>query len=142
MRATAPAKAPAATVGKEAPCLEYPLYLFSKDSARITLVTSPLLNYMPGRDIRIAISFDDEEPQYITNVPDKYKIEYSNADWVQSVLNQARSCQTSLNIPKSGYHTLKVWMIDPGVIVEKILINTGGLKPSYLGAPESFNKFK
>jgi hypothetical protein len=33
-------------------------------------------------------------------------------------------------------------MIDPGVIVEKIMINTGGLKPSYLGAPESFNKFK
>jgi len=142
MRATAPANAPVETVGKDAPCLEYPLYLFSKDSARITLVTSPLLNYMPGRDIRIAISFDDEEPQYITNVPDKYKIEYSNADWVQSVLNQTRSCQTSLNIPKSGYHTLKVWMIDQGVIVEKILINTGGLKPSYLGAPESFNKFK
>lgn len=142
MRATAPANAPAATVGKDAPCLEYLVYLFSKDSARITLVTSPLLNYMPGRDIKIAVSFDDEDPQYITNVPDKYKIEYSNADWVQSVLNQARSCQTSLTIPKSGYHTLKVWMIDPVVIVEKILINTGGLKPSYLGAPESFNKFK
>ncbi len=142
MRATAPANVPAATVGKDAPCLEYPVYLFSKDTARITLVTSPLLNYMPGRDIKTAVSFDDEEPQYITNVPDKYKIEYSNADWVQSVLNQTRSCQTSLTIPKSGSHTLKVWMIDPGVIVEKILINTGGLKPSYLGAPESFNKFK
>jgi hypothetical protein len=142
MRATAPANAPAAIIGKDAPCLEYPVYLFSKDTAQITLVTSPLLNYLPGRDIKIAVSFDDEEPQYITNVPDKYKIENSNVDWTQSVLNQARSCKTKLNISRSGYHTLKVWMIDPGVVVQKVMINMGGLKPSYLGAPESFNKFK
>jgi hypothetical protein len=141
MRATAPANAPAATIGKDAPCLEYPVYLFTKDSAQITLITSPLLNYMPGRDIKIAVSFDDQAPQYITNVPDKYKIEYANEDWVQSVVNQTRKCQTTLNIPTSGYHTLKVWMIDPGVVVQKIMINMGGLKPSYLGAPESFNKF-
>jgi len=139
MRATAPANAPAATIGKDAPCLEYPVYLFSKDTAQITLVTSPLLNYMPNRDIKIAVSLDDQAPQYITNVPDKYKIEFSNGDWVQSVVNQARKCQTKLNIPTAGYHTLKVWMVDPGVVVEKILINMGGLKPSYLGAPESYN---
>jgi len=105
------------------------------------LVTSPLLNYMPNRDIKIAVSFDDQAPQYITNVADKYKIEFSNGDWVQSVLNQARKCQTKLNISTTGYHTLKVWMVDPGVVVEKILINMGGLKPSYLGAPESYNNF-
>jgi len=141
MRATAPANAPAATIGKDAPCLEYPVYLFSKDTAQITLITSPLLNYMPNRDIKIAVSFDDLAPQYITNVPDKYKIEFSNGDWVQSVVNQARKCQTKLNIPTAGYHILKVWMVDPGVVVEKILINMGGLKPSYLGAPESYNNF-
>jgi len=27
------------------------------------------------------------------------------------------------------------------VVVEKIFINMGGLKPSYLGAPESYNNF-
>lgn len=141
MRATAPANAPAATIGKDAPCLEYPVYLFSKDTVQITLITSPLLNYIPNRDIKIAVSFDDEAPQFITNVPDKYKIEYSNADWVKSVVIQARSCQTTLNIPTTGYHTLKVWMVDPGVVVQKIMINTGGLKPSYLGAPESYSNF-
>ena len=139
MRATAQANAPAATPGKDSPCLEYPVYLFSKDSAQITLVTSPLLNFMPGRDITFAVSFDDEKPQFVTNVPDKFKVHWSNPDWAQTVVNQARHCQTSLKIPKAGYHTLKVWMVDPGVILEKILVNTGGLKPSYLGPPESFN---
>ncbi|MHB9141637.1 MAG: hypothetical protein ACYC25_07175, partial [Paludibacter sp.] len=138
MRATAPVNVPAAIPGKDAPCLEYPIYLFSADSAQITLITSPLLNFIPGRDIKLAVSIDDETAQYMINVPDKYKIDYSNADWVQTVLNQARHCQTTLNITKPGYHTLKVWMIDPGVVVEKIMLDMGGLKPSYLGAPESF----
>jgi hypothetical protein len=138
MRATAPANAPAATPSKDAPCLEYPLYLFSTDTAQITLLTSNLLNFMPGRDIKIAVSFDDGEPQFITNVPDKFKVHWSNPAWATTVVTHARSCQATLKIPKGGYHTLKVWMIDPGVVIQKILVNTGGLKPSYLGPVESY----
>ena len=140
MRATAPANAPAATPKKDAPCLEYPLYLFTNGTIDITLITSPLLNIMPGRDIKFAISIDDETPQYVTNVPDKFKVHFSNPGWAQTVVNQARRSETKLSISKPGFHTLKVWMVDPGVVVEKIIINTGGLKPSYLGPKESYLK--
>jgi hypothetical protein len=37
-----------------------------------------------------------------------------------------------------GYHTLKIWMFDPGIVLQKIIVNTGGLRPSYLGPPESY----
>jgi hypothetical protein len=138
MRATAPAHTPAVVPTKNAPCLEYPVYLFSKDTIDITLVTSPLLNVMPGRAIQLAVSIDDQAPQYITNVPDKFKVHWSNPAWAETVVKQARHCQTKLFVPKSGQHTLKIWMVDQSVMLEKIMIDTGGLKPSYLGPQESY----
>jgi hypothetical protein len=136
MRATAPAHTQAAIPNTNAPCLEYPVYLFSKDSIDVTLISSPLLNFMPERDFKLAVSFDDEEPQCVTNVPKVYKIDYSNLDWSKSVVDQARRTYVSLKVPQAGFHTLKVWMIDPGIVLEKIIINTGGLKSSYLGPNE------
>jgi hypothetical protein len=137
MRATAPANAAPAVPGKDAPYLEYPLYLTSKDTAEITLITSPQLNVMPGRDIKLAVSLDNQAPVYVVNVPDKFKVHWSNPAWAQTVVKQARQSKTTLQIKSPGNHTLKVWMIDPGVVLEKIIVNTGGLKPSYLGPPES-----
>ncbi|MEP6674429.1 MAG: glycosyl hydrolase 115 family protein [Ferruginibacter sp.] len=138
MRATAPANAAAAKPGMDAPCLEYPLYLFSSDTAEITLITSPLLNVMPDRDIKLAVSIDDGTPSFVTNVPDKFKVHWSNPAWALTVVKQARRCTTTIKLPNTGKHTLKIWMVDPGVVLEKILINTGGLSSSRLGAPESY----
>jgi hypothetical protein len=60
-------------------------------------------------------------------------------EWEKSVMDNARYRFTKHTITEKGYHMLKIWMIDPGVVIEKIVVNTGGAKPSYLGPPESYN---
>jgi Glycosyl hydrolase family 115/Gylcosyl hydrolase family 115 C-terminal domain len=140
MRATGPARAPAAVPGKDSPSLEYKMYLFDVKTTKVVAVTSPILNFMPDRGIRYAVSFDDETPQIITLVPQKYSAQNGNADWETAVKNNSRISKSMHMLDKPGYHTLKFWMIDPGVILQKIVVNCGGEKPSYLGPPESFHQ--
>ena len=139
MRANAPADEPSAIPGKDSPCLEYKMYLFNKDTVDVKGIFSPTLNFMARRALRYAVSFDDEAPQIVTLVPPDYNAQNGNRDWEISVMNNARYSHSKHFISKPGYHTLKIWMVDPGVVLEKIVVDLGGVKPSYLGPPESFH---
>ena len=61
-------------------------------------------------------------------------------EWEKNVMDEARIVSAKVQIPSTGYHTLKVWMVDPGITLQKIFMDLGGLKPSYLGPPESYYK--
>ena len=140
MRATQPIDAPSASPGKDSPCLEYQMYLVSTGAVEVATITSPTLNFVPGRGLRFAVSFDDETPQVVTLVPADYKAQNGNRDWEKVVGDNARSVSTTHTLAKPGYHTLKYWMVDPGVVLQKIVVDLGGVKPSYLGPPESFHR--
>jgi hypothetical protein len=57
-------------------------------------------------------------------------------------MDNARFINIKQIIKSPGSHTLKIWMIDPGIVIEKIVMDTGGVKASYLGPPESYCFFK
>ncbi|MCX6328286.1 MAG: glycosyl hydrolase 115 family protein, partial [Bacteroidia bacterium] len=116
MRANAPVDSPPATPGKDSPCLEYKMYLFTSGNIEVNSIFSPTLNFMPGRDLQYAISFDGQPAQIITLVPGNYNAQNRNADWEKSVSDNARFSVTKHFIPSPGYHTLKIWMVDPGVV--------------------------
>jgi hypothetical protein len=137
MRATAATDAPPAVPGKDSPVLEYKMYLFSTGEFETVLHMAPSLNFLPDRDFQIGISVDDGDPQLLTVVPKEFNAENGNREWEETVRNSTRYVSDKINITEPGYHILKVWMIDPGMVLEKIVVNTGGLRPSYLGPPES-----
>ena len=139
LRATAVTDAPPAVPGKDAPLLEYKMYLFSTGEFETVLHVAPSLNFLPDRDFKIGLSVDDGEPQIITVVPKEFNAENGNREWEKTVMDATRFVKVTISVSEPGYHTLKIWMIDPGIVLEKIVVNTGGLRPSYLGPPESFS---
>ena len=122
--------------------MEYQAYFFTTGNAVITSILSPTLNFMPGRGLKYAISIDDEPPQIITAIPEGYDAQNGNRDWEESVRNNARLCKSVHQIAKPGYHTIKFWMVDPGIVLQKLVVDTGGLRQSYLGPPESYSNLQ
>jgi hypothetical protein len=139
MRADGPVDVQA-TPGKDSPCLEYKMYLFSTGKVEVDTLVGPTLNFIPGRPLRYAVCFDDEAPQVVTIVPANFNAQNGNRNWEESVRDNGRQVKSEHTITSPGYHTLKIWMVDPAVAVEKIVVNTGGVRPSYLGPPESFHR--
>jgi hypothetical protein len=142
MRAATFTDAPSAIPGKNAPSLEYGMYLFSSGEAGIRIILSPTLNFLPDRDLKIGISFDEEDPRLVVVVPKDFSAMNGNKEWEQTVMDNARFINIKQIIKAPGYHTLKIWLVDPGIVIEKIVVDTGGVRASYLGPPESYGYLK
>jgi hypothetical protein len=140
MRATSGTVQKSLVPGEDSPCLEYQMYLFHTGDVVVDGTFGPTLNFVPGRGLRYAVSFDEETPQLATLVPQEFIAQHGNMDWEKTVADNARRARTHHPIARAGYHTLKIWMIDPGVVLEKIVVDCGGVRPSYLGPPESYHQ--
>lgn len=127
-----PVTAPSMTSPESSPELDYRVYLFTPGKLKVETILAPTLNFVPGRGLRYAISFDDEAPQIVDALAHN-----TQRDWETTVKDSVRTVDSTHTVAAPGYHTLRIRMVDPGIVLEKIVIDTGGLKPSYLGPPES-----
>jgi len=133
-----PDTAPSVTPPENSPCLEYQMYLFQPGQVEVEAIIDPTLNFVAGRGLRYAVSFDDQAPQIVTAVPANYTAKDGNEDWQKTARDSVRKVKTSFTLTGAGYHTLKFWMVDPGVVLQKLVVDLGGVKPSYFGPPESY----
>jgi hypothetical protein len=77
------------------------------------------------------VAIDDAAPQIL-------KLDtWNQQNWNQAVAEGIRRVTARQSVDRAGKHTVKIWMVTPGVVIERIVLNTGGLRPSYLGPPES-----
>ena len=98
------------------------------------LYFSPTLNFHNDpAGLKYGISIDDEQPQIISINKD----DNNNREWSQWVSNNIIIKTTSHTIGKAGKHTIKYWMISPAVILQKMVVDLGGVQQSYLGPPET-----
>ncbi len=133
-----PANANRQMPGDHSPYLEYVFTVFNEGELNVDIYISPTLNYQKNEGLKFAIAIDDEEPQIINMHEGEIGPDWEYPNWWNnSVTDHIKIKRSVHKIAKPGKHILKVWMIDPGVVFQKFVIDAGGLKPSYLGPPES-----
>lgn len=157
-----PVTAPSVTSPAEAPRLEYQVLL--PDTGKVTLCVGilPTQDVYPERGLRLAVGLDDELPVTLDarqGFCDTFG-EYTQGNLVKSphlkplppqdtsvkllgtgqarrteVFDNQRWLTLKLNVKRAGLHTLKLFMVDPEIVVERIVVNPDNLHPSYFGAP-------
>jgi Glycosyl hydrolase family 115/Gylcosyl hydrolase family 115 C-terminal domain len=128
-----PVTSKSAVPGKDSPRLEYEMYLFHSGEVQVESVLAPTLNFVPGRGLRFAVSFDDQPPQIVDALARN-----SRQDWEIAVKDSVRKVRSTHKLDSPGPHTLKIWMVDPGIVLQRVVVDLGGVKPSYFGPLESF----
>ncbi len=136
-----PVTSPSQEPEGDSPRLEYSMYLFDSGPVKVKTYLSPTENFLDAQGLRYAVSFDDQAPQIINihegeTIPDWKYPPY----WNQAVMENIKITTSEHMLNEPGEHTLKFWMVDPGIVLQKIVIDTSGVKPSYLGPPESYRR--
>jgi glycerophosphoryl diester phosphodiesterase len=129
-----PVTAAEQTIGGGTPHLEYEFYSYDTDSLKLNTYCSPTLKFHgDSSGLKYGISIDDETPQIVSIDKD----DNNGRIWGQWVSNNVIIKTTGHRVSKKGKHTIKYWMIDPGVVLQKIVLDFGGEKASYLGPQET-----
>lgn len=128
------------TPNTDTPYLEYEFTIFKDADLKVNTYLSPTLNYQKSEGLKFAIAIDEESPKIINLHEGETQPDWEYPEWWNnSVTDHIKIKQSEHPKIKAGTHTLKVWMVDPGVVFQKFVIDAGGMKASYLGAEKSIN---
>ncbi len=101
----------------------------SRDTVEVTVYTVPFWPLYQGKSNAISIRVDDAEPQVFEN----QFAEYSRT-WKDQVLRNGAVCRLRFVVDKTKpAHTINFRAIDPGQMIQRVIIDWGGLKQTYVG---------
>lgn len=120
------------------PRVEYDFYTFGQGSVDVYTYVLPTFTLSADKDYagheatnietRYGVCIDDGP---VMN-PSTSSFEYAQI-WYESALKNCRINKTTLHINKPGKHTVKVLCGDAGTVLQKVVLDFGGMKRSYLG---------
>ncbi|HVU36371.1 MAG TPA: glycosyl hydrolase 115 family protein [Opitutaceae bacterium] len=117
---TTAAAIPADRLSAEAPRLEYAMDFPAAGDFPVTFYTLPTHPISVGRPLQLAVGLDDAAPRpVIVHARD------GSAEWAQGVLDETIPVTTTIHVDAPGRHTLRVYGVEPGIILDKLVVNLG-----------------
>ncbi|MEO0216479.1 MAG: glycosyl hydrolase 115 family protein, partial [candidate division WOR-3 bacterium] len=111
------------------PRLEYEFSGVNADSVTVYVYSVPFFPLYPGKSNRFGISVDGFPVFVIKNEPKEF-----SKQWKDQVLQNGSVAVATFPLKKDKQiHTLTLTCGDPGVMIQRVIIDYGGLKESYLG---------
>ena len=99
------------------------------DSVDVFFYTVPFWPLYAGTSNCVSVTVDGSQPQTFEN---KFK-EYDR-NWKDQVMRNGAPCRLRFAVDRSKRsHTVTFQALDPGQMLQKVIIDWGGLQPSYLG---------
>lgn len=109
--------------------VEYPLPHIEADSVTVTVSTLPFFPIYKGKSNRYGISIDGQSPYVFENLPTEW-----SEPWKDQVLKNGVEARVTFAIDrKLSSHTLTLTCGDPGTMIQRIILDWGGLKKTYVG---------
>jgi hypothetical protein len=115
------------------PSLEYNFYNFNSADANINVYTIPTHPLSNQYEMRYAVRVDDG-PISILN----FKTVGRSQEWKENVLRNYAIKSVFIPQLKPGKHKLSIYMVDPGVILDRIFISFDGRQLPYGTVEETF----
>jgi hypothetical protein len=104
------------SLATEAPRMDYDLDLPAAGS--YTLQTHLIPTHpLSGGALRFAVSIDEGRPQLV-----EMDVRDGGPEWAHGVLDSVRVTTAALSVDTPGKHTLHIYGVDPGVVLDKLVI--------------------
>ncbi|MFD0676078.1 MULTISPECIES: glycosyl hydrolase 115 family protein [unclassified Paenibacillus] len=129
-------RVPEDKIKESAPSLEYDVQFESAGKFPMQIYRVPTLD--SKGTIKFAVSIDNGDPIVVSsNAVD----EGQGTDWVKNLFPHIEKHVTNVNIPTVGKHTVKLWMIDNYIMIDKMVIYTDerGILYADNGPAESYH---
>ena len=123
-----------------APAVEYRVLIREGGDYTLRVITAPTNNLEDGRNMRYAVSFDGSRPEPVKTIPDEhYNIGGGHGherDWGEGVLNNCHYGESGVSLAP-GTHTITIYGVEAGLVLQKLVLYKGGLPESYFGPSEN-----
>ena len=134
-----PATGAALEPGGDSARLEYPLVLDAAGEVEVRVVVSPTLDIRNRGGLRYAVSIGDEAPRIVNVRLDPTPGDPDFQAWERAVIDSVHVA-SSRHAAAAGANTLKLWLVDPGLVFQRVEVVTAPRERGTLGPAESLRR--